>query len=88
MLDFLPLFVLIPLCVFAFAEMKKLNQRKSMNYEWYKSTYPDQVKGNRVSCFVCGNEKIHARALMRRTFLREHFCIQCGKTLYYSPEQN
>ncbi len=22
------------------------------------------------------------------TYHREHFCTQCGKTLYYSPEQS
>ncbi len=40
-----------------------------------------------LSRLVCNNERIHVRALMNRTFHREHFCTQCGKTLYYSPEQ-
>lgn len=55
-------------------------------YAYYCSTYPNYAKHSSVSCAWCGNSRIHVRALMNRTFHREHFCTQCGKVLYYSPE--
>jgi hypothetical protein len=80
------MFVLIPVAI-AFYWLKQLGRFQKMTYEWYKTAHPEQVQGNRISCLVCGNDRIHVRALMNRTFHREHFCTQCGKTLYYSPEQ-
>ena len=80
------MFVLLPIAI-AMYWLKQLSRFQKMTYEWYKAEHPEQVQVNRVACFVCGNERIHVRALMNRTFHREHFCTQCGKTLYYSPEQ-
>lgn len=80
------MFVFIPLSI-AFYWLRQLSRFQKMTYVWYKTVYTDNVQGNKVSCFVCGNDSIHVRALMNKTFHREHFCTQCGKTLYYSPEQ-
>jgi hypothetical protein len=63
-----------------------LAKARASSYDWYKSTYPDRVNGNRVSCCKCDGMRIHVRSLMRRTFLREHVCTQCGTALYYSQE--
>ena len=68
-------------------KVRQLSRFQKMNYSWYKQTYPEQVAGHQVSCFVCGNNRIQVRALLQQTYHREHFCPQCGKTLYYSPEQ-
>ncbi|ADL55477.1 hypothetical protein [Gallionella capsiferriformans] len=80
------MFVFIPLSIAIFW-LRQLSRFQKMTYVWYKTVYADNVQGNKVSCFVCGNDSIHVRALMNKTFHREHFCTQCGKTLYYSPEQ-
>lgn len=80
------MFFFIPLTIMR-GNLKQLSTFEKMTYEWYKSEHSDHVKGNKVSCFSCGNARINVRALMNRTFHREHFCTQCGKTLYYSPEQ-
>lgn len=60
---------------------------KAMSYESYKASHPDNVRGNRVTCFHCGGDRINIRSLMNHLYHREHICVQCGKTLYYSPEQ-
>jgi hypothetical protein len=67
--------------------LKQISKFESMTYERYKTDHPEHVRANQVTCFVCGNRRINVRGLMNRTFHREHFCTQCGKTLYYSPEQ-
>lgn len=66
--------------------LRQIQKFQTMTYAWYKSTYPENVQGNRVTCYECGNSRINVRALMNRTFHREHVCTQCGKALYYSPE--
>jgi hypothetical protein len=58
------------------------------NFEWFKAAHPAQVRGSSVFCPGCGGNRIHARGLMQRTYMREHFCTTCGKTLYYSPEND
>jgi len=70
------------------SRLKQLSTFEEKTYIWYKETYPNNVHSNVVTCFVCQNNRIHVRPLMNRTFHREHFCTQCGKTLYYSPEQS
>jgi len=81
------MFFFIPLTVMV-TNLKQLSKFEKMTYDWYKSEHPQHVHGNRVACYSCGNTRINVRALMNRTFHREHFCTQCGKTLYYSPEQS
>jgi hypothetical protein len=83
-MDFFTIFSLaILVIIFHFVRVAML---RSKNYEWYKSEHPDLVKGNRVSCYSCHNNRIHVRNLMNKTFTRAHFCTQCGKNLYYSAE--
>ena len=67
--------------------LKQIARFEKMTYQWYCAAHPAHVRNNKVSCFGCGNARIHVRALYNRTYHREHFCTQCGKTLYYSPEQ-
>lgn len=81
------MFFFIPLTIMV-GRLNQLNKFEKLTYDWYKMEYPNNVKGNIVSCFSCGCTRINVRALMNRTFHREHFCTQCGKTLYYSPERN
>lgn len=57
-------------------------------YDWYRQQHPSHVHPRGVRCHNCGNDRIHVRALMGKLYHREHFCTQCGKTLYYSPEAN
>jgi hypothetical protein len=66
--------------------LRQIRKFETKTYAWYKSAYPENVQGNRVTCNDCGNGRINVRALMNRTFHREHVCTQCGKALYYSPE--
>ncbi len=68
--------------------LKQRKMFKKMTYDWYTLEYPENFKDNKISCYSCGNNRVHVRAIMNRTFHREHFCTQCGKTLYYSPEQS
>lgn len=74
-------------CLSAYTHSITMAEYARKNYEWYKSTHPQLVKNNRVSCFRCNHNRIHVRGLMQRTYVREHFCVQCGETLYYSPEK-
>src|SRR5688572_25243223 len=64
---------------------RQITRFQTMTYQWSRTTHPSHVQGNRLSCFSCGATRINARALMNRTFHREHFCVQCGTALYYSP---
>lgn len=66
-----------------FFKMKKMLDH---NYQWYRMQNPDCVQGKRLLCHSCGSEAIRVRGLMRRTFMREHFCGRCGEVLYFSPE--
>lgn len=78
------------LCLIGYLGMKSAISSiiffKNRNYEWYKKTFPNSIVRNKVTCFHCGNNRIHVRSIFNRTYHREHFCTQCGKTLYYSPE--
>lgn len=81
---------LLPLVAFIFIFLLTFRngKYKKQNYEWYKNTYPEKANNNRIRCFVCDNDHIHVRGLRNRTYYREHFCTQCGKTLYFSPESS
>ncbi|MDT6992072.1 hypothetical protein [Burkholderia cenocepacia] len=65
---------------------RRIKRMRAKNYQWYRTTHPNAVRGNRVACHSCGNDRIQVRNVMQRTFMREHFCSQCGESLYYSPE--
>jgi hypothetical protein len=66
--------------------LKQIATFEKMTYQWYISENSKFFNNGRVSCCNCGETRIHVRNLMNQTFHREHFCAQCGKTLYYSPE--
>lgn len=66
--------------------IRRVRRLAQMSYDWYRKTYPSLVSGSGVKCHQCGGGRIHVRGLMQHTYLREHFCTQCGTTLYYSPE--
>src|SRR5688572_24696861 len=78
-------FFLIGLTVLIY-RFRQLTRFQTMTYAWYCQTHPKAVVRNRVTCWSCGSGKVHARGLMNRTYHREHFCVQCGLALYYSPE--
>lgn len=60
--------------------------KKRQNFEWFKQTYPDNVKGTPITCRSCGGENIGTERLMNKTFVRRHFCRTCGTDQYYTPE--
>lgn len=64
----------------------RMTKYQAQNYDWYRSNHPDSIYRDSVACCSCGARRIHVRALFNHTYTREHFCTQCGKTLYYSPE--
>lgn len=68
-------------------QWRQISRFQTMTYQWYCQTYPMHAQSGRLSCFACGGTKVHVRGLMNQTYHREHFCQQCGKTLYFSPEQ-
>lgn len=81
--------VLVTLFVKGVTErVRRLKQMRAENYDWYCATHPDLCTSGRVQCFKCKSNRINARNMMNRTFMREHFCTQCGTTLYYSEEDN
>lgn len=69
-------------------QLQLLSRFEKNTYSRYKDDHPEHVRGNRVSCCECGSSRISARGLMNHTYHREHYCMECGKTLYYSPEQS
>jgi hypothetical protein len=66
--------------------LRMIAKFQKKTYQWYKATHPLNVDGNRVTCFSCGSGHINVRSLMNHTYHRDHFCAQCGTTLYFSPE--
>lgn len=81
MIIFIALFIMIK-------QLKQLSTFQKMTYAWYKSENPQHVQGSNLFCYLCGSTRINVRALMSRTFHREHFCTQFGNTLYNSREQS
>lgn len=81
------LFIAVVLIVGNIVEGRRRQQRLAeRDYNWYRLEHPELVTENGVKCSNCGSSHIHAHHLMQRTFLRKHFCSQCGTTLYYSHE--
>lgn len=66
---------------------KMLRTFADMSYDNYKLRHPDNVRSNRITCFNCGGNRLNIRAMMDQLYHREHVCVQCGTTLYYTPEQ-
>jgi hypothetical protein len=72
--------------IVAIKSYRKNSKFQKNTYQYYCTAYPNNVKNNSISCHSCGCSKVHVKALMNRTFHREHFCTQCGTVLYYSRE--
>lgn len=68
--------------------LKRIKRWETENFQWYVAKHPACSTAHGVSCFSCGHNKIQTRNLMNHSYTREHFCAQCGKTLYFSPEEN
>lgn len=67
-------------------EHQQLHRFQTYDYLWYRGEFPELVRGNRIACYRCHSDQVTVRQLMNRTYTRQHFCAQCGTTLYYSPE--
>lgn len=62
------------------------SRRRQQDFHWFAGRHPDCLQPGRVACPCCGGSRINARGLMQQTYMREHFCVTCGHTLYYSRE--
>ncbi len=64
-------------------ENLRLSKYQRRTYQWYRSSYPETQKN--LTCYSCGDARIITRpaasAISRHT---EHFCPQCGATLFFS----
>ncbi|MCA8297738.1 hypothetical protein LGN19_28500 [Burkholderia sp. AU30198] len=80
------LLLIVLSALIVYSNQRRIKHMRARNYQWYRATYPDAMRGNRVVCRSCGNDRVHVRNIMQHTFMREHFCGQCGESLYYSQE--
>lgn len=67
-------------------QVRLKNKFAAKTFEKYKRDNPKCFSGRKVSCNNCGGSRIIVRGLLNHTYHREHFCSQCGKVLYYTPE--
>ncbi len=75
------------IAIYCFMQVGFWMRLRNCNYEWYVANNPSCKRSDgRVKCAVCGSNRITVRNLMNRTFTRAHVCVQCGETLYFSPE--
>jgi hypothetical protein len=59
------------------------------DYLWYRKAFPTFARDNGdVVCRHCGSTHTTMSKLLKNTFLNVHACGRCGKTLYYSRENN
>ncbi len=66
------------------------NERRTKHsFFWYRATFPEHARANGVvSCRHCNSQRMRVTNLMQRSYTRMHACMQCGETLYFSPEKN
>ncbi len=64
-------------------QQKQIVPSENKTFEWYKEKYPDNVRGEIITCFTCENNSLNVRALNNEIFQKEIYCMECGKTLYY-----
>lgn len=80
-------FVSVVVLVIRYSSLQKAAWAKH-TYHWYRATFPEHAHAKgRVSCRHCGGEHVRTERLLNQTYMRSHNCGQCGKTLYFSPEQ-
>jgi hypothetical protein len=61
---------------------------KAHDFTWYRNAFPSHAHAHgEVSCRHCGSRKVRVRNMMEHTYMKAHECVQCGKALYFSPEQ-
>lgn len=65
-------------------QLKQLSKFEVRTYEWYKAKYPKNVQEDIITCFTCENNLVESRPLLDNIFQYEHYCTECGKTLFYS----
>jgi hypothetical protein len=61
---------------------KKLVRKRT--YQWYRTTYPKAFRGTRVTCCSCSCDYVSTRTAKHDLTRREHFCAQCGQSLYFT----
>jgi hypothetical protein len=75
------------MCASGVYSYRRIARFEEQDFAWYKQTYPQFSSTNgRVRCRECKSSLLRVRGLMQHTYTREHFCGQCGTTLYFSPE--
>jgi uncharacterized paraquat-inducible protein A len=92
MLDFagwmlIPTFFIVLITYAIITAIRQQRRLKRMNFAWYAANHPAHIKNGKVSCMACNSKSIGTERLLERTYMRRHYCRQCGTTLYYSPEQ-
>jgi len=70
------------------ARDRKFDKLERETFWWYRDTYPTCVSKGRVTCYSCGGRRLHTARLDHLIYWRRHFCVTCGTTLYYSPEDS
>lgn len=79
-------FIGLIVAVILFWNVWQRKQFRKYGYAWYAGSFPQHISERGVRCRHCGSWKVTVRNLMNQTFHRAHVCTQCGRTLYYSPE--
>lgn len=64
-----------------------LEEMRLHDFEWYRDTYPNSFVKEKIHCKACGSKRIHTKSVMQHTYMRVHYCGQCGTNLYHSPER-
>lgn len=64
---------------------KYRSKRLTQSYDWYIAQHP--LVDGKVMCWKCKSNRILVNRGQDRTFVRTHFCAQCGEHLYYSDER-
>lgn len=67
-------------------KLRQLRLFETKTYSEYIKLNPQQIRNGRVACNRCQSSDVRTKALMNKTYHREHYCGLCGATLYYSPE--
>ncbi|WP_091811568.1 hypothetical protein [Marinobacter mobilis] len=77
------LLILVPASVMV-TRLPRLWRYQVQTRDWYQTTYPAAVSGERVACFSCGSDDIETHTINRQTGHNGHICGQCDTTLFYS----
>lgn len=88
MLDFGMVLVLVIVGVgfFVVRQQRQISLLKRHDYAWYKNKHPQLMQDGKVRCFRCKSTAVGAELLKQGSYLRRHYCRQCGAPLYFSQE--